>query len=67
LIREGADVNVRAANDQTPLHVAVTCESFGTLVALLRGKADPHLKDKQGRTPAQLTQDEETIRLLEKK
>jgi ankyrin repeat protein len=53
LVRRGAKVNARAANGQTPLHVAAAHNS-GAIPALLKWKANPNLKDALGRTPVQL-------------
>jgi ankyrin repeat protein len=54
LILKGADINARAANGQTPLHVAGDHGSYGAIRVLLDAKANPNIKDQQGRTPVQL-------------
>ena len=56
LILKG-DPNARLPTDQTPLHVAAEHGSFGAIRVLLAAKANPNIKDKQGRDPAQLGND----------
>jgi ankyrin repeat protein len=53
-ILRGAEIDARAANGQTPLHVAAEFGSYGAIAALLKHKADPNIKDKHGRPPVQL-------------
>ncbi|HET6327163.1 MAG TPA: ankyrin repeat domain-containing protein [Planctomycetaceae bacterium] len=54
MIRAGADINARAANGQTSLHMAAAHGSYGGIRILLQFKANPNLKDNAGRTPVQL-------------
>ena len=52
LIAEGADVNMRKADDgSTPLHVAVFVCNIEIVKLLLAAKADVNAKDNKGQTP----------------
>ena len=56
LIAEGADVNMRKADDgSTPLHVAVFVCNIEIVKTLLAAKADVNAKDNKGQTPVFLT------------
>jgi ankyrin repeat protein len=82
LIRSGADVNLRTEDGFSALHAAVSRNFVGIdtndekmkkrreiLEALLVAKADPHVKNAQGRTPlesAQKNEDQEAANLLRK-
>jgi ankyrin repeat protein len=56
LIAEGANVNMRKADDgSTPLHVAVFVCNIEILKALIATKADVNAKDNKGQTPLFLT------------
>jgi|GEM_PF-5877967 len=52
-LQDGMAVNARSANGQTALHLAAEHGSYGALAILLKYKADPNIKDSQGRTPIQ--------------
>lgn len=51
LIDSGADVDIKLAQRQTPLHYAVQSQDSEALSILLKGGADVHAKDLYGRTP----------------
>ena len=56
LIAEGANVNMRKADDgSTPLHVAVFVCNIEIVKVLLAAKADVNAKDNKGQTPVFLT------------
>ena len=56
LIAEGANVNMRKADDgSTPLHVAVFVCNIEIVKTLLAAKADVNAKDNKGQTPVFLT------------
>ena len=56
LIAEGANVNMRKADDgSTPLHVAVFVCNIEIVKVLLAAKADVNAKDDKGQTPVFLT------------
>ena len=52
LIKRGGDVNARAENGQTPLHVAAMESRPAMVRSLLKAGADPALKDSFEKTPA---------------
>lgn len=54
LIAAGADPNATAAGGVTPLHRAVRNRCSAAVEALLRGGADPHLRNARGSTAADL-------------
>lgn len=76
LIEQGADVNCACRRSgSTPLHRAVTstgapgiagrhAEALEIICLLLAAGADPSLKNKSGRTPADYARDEESRSLL---
>jgi len=51
---------------RTPLHWAAHFNNLDMVKLLLRGGADPHAKDKAGKTPDQLSTDDEVTNYLEK-
>lgn len=51
LLSEGADVNVKSNDDQTPLHGAAFFGETDTVKELLDKGADVHVKDIHGNTP----------------
>ena len=51
LLEGGADVNQRNSIGQTALHAAIGWSGFELSEILLRYKADPNLKDNDGKTP----------------
>ncbi|MFA6560696.1 MAG: ankyrin repeat domain-containing protein [Verrucomicrobiia bacterium] len=51
LLAKGADINIKDARNETPLHVAVTHSSREVVELLLVHKADANAKDDCGHTP----------------
>lgn len=51
LLDNGADVNARTSNGQTPLHHLVTYGSSDVIFFLIKHRADVNAKDNQGCTP----------------
>jgi ankyrin repeat protein len=69
LLTHGADVNARDSSKLTPLHWAASYARADVVALLLAHKADRGAKSWDGKTPwdyAQESEDEKTIRLLEK-
>ena len=73
LIKRGAKLNVRDKNGDTPLHWAVggigvlPQRKYITVAYMLNQKADPNIKNEQGKTPLKMAQqkdDEMMINLL---
>ncbi|XP_019636860.1 PREDICTED: death-associated protein kinase 1-like [Branchiostoma belcheri] len=62
LIRHGADVTAR--NEYTPLHLAAFCGHTGTCALLIRHGADVTARTEDGRTPSEVAEDQETLRVL---
>jgi ankyrin repeat protein len=56
LIAHGANVNARAENGQSALHLAATKNQAGLVRLLLANGAQRDMKDKDGRTPLSLAQ-----------
>jgi len=48
LLAHGADVNARANNGKTPLHLAAECSPYGAAVALLNRGANIYAEDNNG-------------------
>ena len=52
LVKAGADVNARDANNNTPLHTGIPVETHKEIASLLMTSgADPNLRDDHGDTP----------------
>ncbi|HKD09391.1 MAG TPA: ankyrin repeat domain-containing protein [Bryobacteraceae bacterium] len=51
LIASGANVNVRGARGQTPLHLAVDAQRYDMIHLLLENAADPNARDDEGASP----------------
>jgi len=62
LISEGADVNIRDNENDTPLYVA---ENVEVAQKLLCHGADPFVKNSEGKTPAQVAYEEEWFEVAE--
>ncbi|CAB4396890.1 ankyrin [Rhizophagus irregularis] len=62
LISEGADVNIRDNDNDTPLYVA---ENVEVARKLLSHGADPFVKNSEGKTPAQVAYEEEWFEVAE--
>jgi ankyrin repeat protein len=48
-----ADVNAQDGEGSTALHYAAMCEHVPIILCLLQHKADPHIADESGDTPAE--------------
>eukprot|EP00033_Pygsuia_biforma_P005264 GCRY01005795.1.p1 GENE.GCRY01005795.1~~GCRY01005795.1.p1 ORF type:complete len:224 (-),score=16.53 GCRY01005795.1:592-1263(-) len=66
LLRKGANVRQTLPNGQTPLHLACFYNYEELVKLLLRFKARREVKDKAGKTPAELTNSNEIKQLLRK-
>lgn len=60
----GAEVNAKAFNGWTPLHVAATEGHAGVATVLLKAGANPRATDGEGRTPHAVAKDDECRELL---
>ena len=56
LAEHGADVNQASSDRKTPLHKAAMSGDFETVEVLLEAGADPSIKDRSGRTAAELAE-----------
>lgn len=57
LIENGAELNAKDANGETPLHHAVARGSVLLVATLIEAGADPYMKDGHGRSPMDLAKD----------
>ena len=57
LVANGAELNAKQADGTTPLHHAISRGAARLTARLVEAGADPHLKDAQGRTSAQLAKE----------
>ncbi|MCW2540063.1 MAG: putative ankyrin [Frankiales bacterium] len=64
LIASDADVDAREPDGATALHVAAANADLDSISALLAAGADRSAADREGRTPADLSTDDEIERLL---
>lgn len=51
ILKDGADVNERLKNQETPLHFATRLKATKIVELLLNREADPNLADRDGATP----------------
>lgn len=64
LLNAEADANSEDAEGQTPLHYACSCGHANIVRHLLANKADPRIKDNDGETAIDATQDEGVKKVL---
>ena len=65
LLKCGASTNILDNNfGATPLHHAVGDRNIQAVRLLLEHGADVHARDKRGKTPSQLTKQQEIVELL---
>ena len=65
LLKCGASTNILDNNfGATPLHHAVGDGNIQAVRLLLEHGADVHARDKRGKTPSQLTKQQEIVELL---
>jgi len=65
LIEKGADVNAKDKWDETPLHLAAQMGHENMTISFIKNRADIFAKDIGGRTPDQVTEDAEVIRIIQ--
>ena len=63
-LRQGMDINGRNLKGETPLHIATRVGNRDTVRMLVAYGADPGLKDKKGKVPAQYARDPEVLKAL---
>lgn len=64
LISFGADVNLKDADEQTPLHYASSCGYPECVTVLLKNQADVNAKDAEGSDPLSIANDDMVRELL---
>ncbi|KAH8288111.1 hypothetical protein KR054_001006 [Drosophila jambulina] len=65
LVRSGASVDQRDADQQTPLHYAASCGHLEALQCLLELQANPELCDSDGQTCYDVADDEQISEVLQ--
>ena len=65
LIENGADVNIQNIYGWTPLFLVATNGRLDIINLLIEFKADPFIKDDEGRTPLDVCKKQEVRKLLE--
>lgn len=66
LLKISNAINDQNSNGLTPLHIACNTKNIEIIKLLLEHEADPQLKNIDGRTPCQSTQNQEIKQLLQK-
>ena len=64
LLKNGADVNAKNKDGDTPLHHAARNSNYNTVEVLLKNGADVNAKNKNGDTPLHWAEKESMKRLL---
>nr|CCA15654.1 myosinlike protein putative [Albugo laibachii Nc14] len=64
LIEAGADINAVDGNGDTALHYAVSLDRYDLVETLMKKRAALDVKNSNGQTPSDLTQDDEMKELL---
>jgi ankyrin repeat protein len=65
LIKHGADVNAKAANDFSPLHEAAATGNLELAALLLENGADVNTKSTEGKTPLDYAQEHNRAEMVE--
>jgi ankyrin repeat protein len=65
LLKNGADINARDKNDQTPLHWAVQHANRDAIELLVQNRAERSTRDSEGKTPLDYSNNDDMSMLLE--
>ncbi|KAI8897490.1 hypothetical protein BC833DRAFT_593544 [Globomyces pollinis-pini] len=62
----GAKINIRDAQNNTPLHLAIEGDQGETAVYLIEQNGDVDALNKEGKTPLQMTDNQTVLKFIKK-